>query len=237
MTIACLPIDIDVSLPNEQHILDYVKEHQFPSMLHLHSPRFDPWTVSPVLGRMPSSDWQDPINIRELIYNRQNPNYGGKLEWANGFDTLFPEVVNMIKQIPMLNPIVILMQQNAVSTAHEDTQGANDVRNIPKLWTLDTEPKRYNIQMTNFDYQSFFVSKTIDGEKIPYTHISKELPAYVFCEQHYFHGAEYCGPDKVSLCFLGTPDWPRHNELVRKSLEKYRDKAIIFKDDNDFLHR
>ena len=38
MTIACMPIDIDVSLPDEQKILEYVQEYQFPSMLHLPSP-------------------------------------------------------------------------------------------------------------------------------------------------------------------------------------------------------
>jgi len=236
MTIACLPIEIDVSLPDEQKVLDYVQEYQFPSMLHLTSPRFDPWIVSPILGRMPSKDWNDAYKIRDLIYNRQNPNYGGKLEWANGFDKLFPEIVYMIEQIPILNPIVIFMQQTALSTAHEDKHGG-DIMEDPSQWTLYTEPRRYNIQMTNFDYKSFFVSKTRDGERIPYNHISKELPAYVFCEQHYFHGAEYCGPNKVSLCFLGTPDWPRHNELIRKNLEKHRDKAIIFEDDNDLLHK
>jgi len=235
MTIACLPIDIEVSLPDEQRVLDYVHEYQFPSMLHLPSPRFDPWIVSPILGRMPSVDWNDPIKIRDLIYNRQNPNYGGKLEWANGFDKLFPEIVEMIKQIPILNPIVIFMQQTALSTSHEDKHGG-DIMTEPNLWTLYTEPRRYNVQMTKFDYQSFFVSKTKESERIPYPHISKELPAYVFCEQHYFHGAEYCGPNKVSMCFLGTPDWPRHNELIRRSLEKHRDKAIIFEDDNGFLH-
>ena len=236
MTIACMPIDIDVSLPDEQKILDYVQEHQFPSMLHLPSPRFDPWIVSPILGRMPSKDWQDANKIRDLIFNRQNPNYGGKVEYANNFDKLFPEVVDMINQIPILNTICIFMKQTALSTAHEDTHGSNDVRNIPDLWGLNTEPRRYNIQMTKFDYQSFFVSKTKEGKRIPYTHISKELPAYLFCEQHYFHGAEYCGEDKVSLCFLGTPDWPKHNALIKRSLEKHKDKAIIFEDDNGFLH-
>ncbi len=236
MTIACIPVDIDVSLPDEQKILDYVQAHQFPSMLHLPSPRFDPWIVSPILGRMPSKDWADPIKIRNLIFNRQNPNYGGKLEYANDFDKLFPEVVDMINQIPILNPICIFMQQTALSTAHVDTHGANDIRIIPNLWGIDTEPKRYNIQMTKFHYQSFFVSKTRESEHIPYTHVSKELPAYAFCEDHYFHGAEFCGVDKVNLCFLGTPDWPKHNALIKRSLEKHRDKAIIFEDDNDFLH-
>jgi len=178
MTIACMPVDIDVSLPDEQKILDYVREYQFPSMLHLPSPRFDPWTVSPILGRMPSKDWNDPDKIRNLIFNRQNPNYGGKVEYANDFDKLFPEVVDMINQIPILNPICIFMKQNALSTSHVDTHGVNDVRNIPNLWELNTEPRRYNIQMTKFDYQSFFVSKTRESERIPYTHISKELPAY-----------------------------------------------------------
>jgi hypothetical protein len=182
-------------------------------------------------------DWQDPNKIRNLIFNRQNPNYGGTVEYANDFDKLFPEVVDMINQIPILNPICIFMKQTALSTSHVDTHGVNDVRNIPNLWELGTEPRRYNIQMTKFDYQSFFVSKTRESERIPYTHISKELPAYLFCEDHYFHGAEFCGEDKVSLCFLGTPDWPRHNALIKKSLEKHRDKAIIFEDDNDFLHR
>jgi len=221
MTIACMPVDIDVSLPDEQKILDYVREYQFPSMLHLPSPRFDPWTVSPILGRMPSKDWNDPDKIRNLIFNRQNPNYGGKVEYANDFDKLFPEVVDMINQIPILNPICIFMKQNALSTSHVDTHGVNDVRNIPNLWELNTEPRRYNIQMTKFDYQSFFVSKTRESERIPYTHISKELPAYLFCEDHYFHGAEFCG---------------EHNALIKKSLEKHRDKAIIFEDDNGFLH-
>lgn len=236
MTIACMPVDIDVTLPDEQKILDYIEEHQFPSMLHMTSPRFDPWTVAPILGRMPSSDWKDPDKIRNLIFNRQNPNYGGPIEYAYDFDKLFPEVVHMINQIPIINPMVILMKQNALSTAHEDTHGVNDVKIFPKLWELDTEPRRYNIQMTRFEYKSFFVAKD-KREPISYDYVSKELPAYVFCEQHYYHGAKYSGPDKVSLCFLGTPDWPKHYALIKRSLEKHRDKAIIFEDGNDFLHR
>lgn len=232
-----MPLDIDVRLPDEQKILDYIEEHQFPSMLHYDSLRFDPWTVAPVLGRIPKTDWKDVDKIRNLIFNRQNPYYGSPVEYAYDFDKLFPEVVHMINQIPIVNPMVILMKQNRGSTLHEDTHGDNDVKNIPKLWELDTEPRRYNIQMTKFDYKSFIVSDTKRGTGVSYDHISKELPAYLFCEQHYFHGANYAGPDKVSLCFLGTPDWPKHYALIKRSLEKYRDKAIIFEDGNDFLHR
>lgn len=236
MTIACMPIDIDISLPDEQRILDYVNTYRIPGMLDYDTCRFEEWAVAPIMGPIPSKDWKDVSKVRNLMFNRQNPNYGGAIEYANDFDKLFPEVADMIKQIPILNPTCIFLKQNKEASPHTDMHGADDVKPIPELWNLSNEPRRYNIQMTKFDYQSFYVSKTKDSERIPYTHINKETPVYLFCEDHYYHGADYCGPDKINLCFAGILDWDKHVQLVQKSLKKHRDKAIIFEDDNDFLY-
>lgn len=235
MTIACLPIEIDVSLPDEQRILDYVKNFEIPSTLHLDGPRFDCWKVAPVAGQMSSDDWKDPYKIQSLICNRLTPNYG-KFQWANDFDKLFPEVVNMISQIPVIDPLVILMQQEKESTPHFDTQPKDVILNSDDI-LLSTEPRRYNIQLTNFGKTSFFVSKTKTSEKIYYHHISPKLPAYCFPEQHYYHGADFIGPNKVSLCILGKPDKEKHEKLIRSSFQKHKDKAIIIEDGNDvFLY-
>jgi hypothetical protein len=235
MTIACLPIEIDVSLPDEQQILDYVEQYEIPSTLHLDGPRFDCWRVAPVGGQMPSDDWQDPYKIQQLICNRLTPNYG-EFRWANNFDVLFPEVVSMISQIPIIDPLVILMQQLKDSTAHFDTQPQDNILNINDI-ALTTEPRRYNIQLTKFGKTSFFVAKTKTSEKIYYNHITPKFPAYCFPEQHYYHGADYIGPGKVSLCILGRPDPQRHAAMIKHNIEKHKDKAIIFEDGNDvFLY-
>jgi hypothetical protein len=231
MTIACLPIEIDVSLPDEQKILDYVQEFEIPSTLHLDGPRFDCWKVAPVGGQMSSGDWKDPVKIQSLICNRLTPNYG-KFSWANDFDKLFPEVVSMIRQIPIIDPLVILMQQEKDSTAHFDTQPKDNILDINDI-ALSTEPRRYNIQLTNFGKTSFFVSKTKTSEKIYYHYITPELPAYCFPEQHYYHGADYIGPGKVSLCILGRPDKEKHNQVILRNIQKHKDKAIIFEDGNN----
>ena len=235
MTIACLPIEIDVDMPDEQDVLNYVEEFTIPSTLHLDGPRFDCWKVAPVAGQMSSEDWKDPEKIQALVCNRLTKNYG-KFSWANNFDQRFPGVVKMIEQIPMIDPLIILMQQKMDSTAHFDRQPKDVILDVNDI-LLSTEPRRYNIQLTKFGGKSFFVSKTQTGEKIYYEHSSAELPAFCFPEQHYFHGADEVGPGKVSLCMLGRVDVKKHHEIIKFNIDKHRDKAIIFEDNNDILYK
>jgi hypothetical protein len=228
MTIAYLPVEIDVRLPDEQEIIDYVKKYQIPSMTHLNGPRFDPWIGAPVMGRAKTSDWYDPEKFKEIFCNRLVPNTA-PIEYANNIDEKFPELIYMINQLPMKETsVVMLLMQTRQVTAHTDNQ-PDDVILDPSWISIDTEPRRYNIQLTRHGVPSFFVSKTNDSEKI-YPSITKEMPCFLSCEQHHYHGADFVVEGKIMMCVLGIVDKDRHVDNIRKNLEKYQDQAIIFPD-------
>lgn len=226
MTIAYLPIEIDVQLPDEQKIIDYVKTHRIPSMEHLNGPRFDPWIGAPVMGRAKTKDWYVPEKFKEVFCNRLVPNTA-PVEYANGIDKEFPELIHMIKQLPMKEiSVVMMLLQTREVTAHTDNQ-IDDVILDPSWIGIDTEPRRYNIQLTRHGVPSFFVSETKTSEKI-YPSITREMPCFLSCEQHHYHGADYIVEDKIMMCVLGIVDKEKHIANIKKNLEKYNDRAIIF---------
>jgi hypothetical protein len=71
-----------------------------------------------------------------------------------------------------------------------------------------------------------------ESDKV-FPNLTRERPAFAFCERYHFHGADYIGPGKVLLTVFGILDREKHKQMIAKNLEKYRDEAIIFDDPDD----
>lgn len=225
MTIAYLPIDIDVQLPNEQQIIDFCYEHKIPELTQTKD-NIKHWYKIPVCGRCESADWYDIEKFKHTLYNRFVPNLY-PVKYANEIDRVFPEIPYMLEQLPFkeLSFVVMLMQREEVE-CHTDNQ-QNDYVVDPSEISIDIEPRRYNIQLTRHGLPSFYVSKDKDSERF-YPSITREQPCFALCEQYHWHGADYVTSDKVMLAVFGILDRTKHQQMLADNLAKYKDKAIIF---------
>jgi hypothetical protein len=227
MAIAYLPIDIDVRLPDEKVLLDYCYEHRVTKNP---SPT-STWHIGPVMARMNSSDWYDEAKLYNALLNRYNPNLG-ECQYANNIDKLMPEIPYLLEQLPFkeLTMVALFLQIQEVGK-HFDPY-SEDIYVDPTEVSIDKEPHRYNILLTQHSKPSFYLSDTMDSDKI-FPNITKERPAFAFCERYHYHGADYIGPGKVLLTVFGILDREKHKATIEKNLLKYKDEAIIFPDPAD----
>jgi len=227
MTIAYVPIDIDVQLPDEQSLIDFCQQTKIPDITDSNVNQIKFWDKVPVIGRLEKNeDWYDLDKMRHALFNRYTPGLG-ECRYANNIDKIFPEIPYMLEQLPFkeLSMVTMLVQREPVDT-HIDSQVYDNIVD-PSEIAIEMEPRRYNILMTKHNYRSFYVREQQDSEKI-YPEFTPELPCHAICESHHWHGADWDGPDKIMLCVFGILDRPKHLQMIKDNLEKHRDKAIVF---------
>ena len=225
MTIAFLPIEIDVQLPNETKLLEFCREFGVPN--NSKDGYSNWWNVVPVYTRGPTEVWYDFVKSKEMIKYRNSPGKGPG-HWANEINKVFPEIQYMLEQLPFKEMGVVSLLEQQVPVGYHTDNHEWEVNEDPTEVALELEPRRYNILMNKFEYKSFFVAESPGAEKI-YPKITKERPCHVICDRYHAHGADYAGPGKIMLGVIGgVLDRPRHLEMIRKNLEKYRDEAVVF---------
>ena len=221
MAIAFAPIDIDVKLPDETILLEYIEKYKVVGST---------WDIGPVLSRMQDDEWRDMPTALNALYNRYNT-ANDTYRYANGIDELMPEIPYMLNQLPFKKlTVVVLFKQTAQVNHHYDPH-TSDIYEDPSEIAIDMEPRRYNILLTKHDTPSFFLGDTMD-EKI-YPRITRERPAFAFCERYHYHGADYIGPGKVMLSVFGILDREKHKEFIEAGINKYPNEVIRFTDPND----
>ena len=221
MAIAFVPIDIDIRLPNEKVLLDYIEQYKVVGST---------WDIGPVLSRMRDDEWRDMNKALGSLYNRYNPN-NDVYRYANDIDKLMPEIPYMLNQLPFKQlTVVVLFKQTAQVNHHYDPH-TSDVYADPSEVSIDMEPHRYNILLTKHNIPSFFLGNSIE-EKI-YPKLTREKPAFAFCERYHYHGADYIEPDKVMLSCFGILDREKHKQMIENGMSKYPDQVIRFPDPED----
>lgn len=230
MTIAFLPIDIDVRLPDEDKLLAYCDQYKIPKIKDsVDSVEY--WDIVPVIARIGNEQWYDTKQLREALYNRYVPNLG-KCQWANDIDKVFPEIPYMLNQLPYSElTMVSMMIQRTYVASHLDPH-LGDVIPDPYEISIENEPHRYNIQLTQHNKPAFFLSKEKNGEKV-FPNITREQPCFAFCERYHWHGSEYVGENKIQLSVFGIVDRVKHKDMIIKNLLKHYQNSIIFPDPSD----
>lgn len=227
MAIAYLPIDIDIRLPDEKKLLAYCEKHKLPKIKDSND-TVEYWDLVPVIGRLTNEQWLDLPYARNVLFNRYVPNQG-ECCWANDIDKEFPEIPYMLNQLPFseLTMVTMMIQKTYVSP-HMDPH-LDDVIPDPYEISIENEPHRYNIQLTQHVKNAYYVQETKTSEKI-YPNITREQPCFAFCERYHYHGSEYVGENKIQLSVFGIVDRIKHKDTIIKNLIKHRDSAIIFPD-------
>jgi hypothetical protein len=226
MGLAFLPIDIDARLPDEERVIQYCHDN------HLKLPGFGiNFEFVPVISRLDDAEWNDKQLIKETLSNRYNVS-DKKSKYYKDIDKIFPEIPYMVEQLPFkeITFAALLLQKKYVDHHMDTNEG--DTAEDPYEISIENEPHRYNIQLTQHTKNKFFMSQEINGEK---THrvISKERPCFVFSERYYWHGGEYEVENCVHFAIMAIVDRVKHKDMIIKNLIKYHNEAIIYPDPID----
>lgn len=213
MNLAYLPIDIPMPVLDEQKILDWFENHKLLDT--------DYWeyqqgrhTWAMVSTCKEPKDWRryDPT----MWENRRIEGENRGVLFHPSFEKTFPELANCIRQLPFKQLTVsgMLYQMNEIP-AHKDTFDPH----------CPTEPRRYTIYLTNPEYNTFYVSKTEDSERV-LVKIDPKYSCFVFNNTDVWHGALKNNRPKIILTTAGIIDNEKHNELLARSLKKFKDQAL-----------
>lgn len=233
--LAYLPIDIDARIPDEKKLLEFCDQFHVP-----HSPTA--WhQETPVIFRGPHEDLYSTLpntGMRGPLMEARYFSAGyAPATYVNDIDKVFPEIPYMLNQLPFKEiTIAMLARQLKYIQYHNDDYSvrkngvkcSNLVEDQNQMLDI-YEPRRYNILLTKHHYKDcFFVSTEIEGEKI-YPAQSPSAPCHAINLKHYYHGADFRGPDKVVLLIDGILDLEKHKKMIDSNMAKYQHSgAIIF---------
>ncbi len=205
-------------------LLNYIEQYQLKI-------KHTTWKIAPVLGRVSPDLWNDPNTYSNVVYNRYNSLIDVPMQYANNIDSIMPEIPYMLNQLPFTQlTFGFLLEQLQEVTKHHDVQ-KYDVYNDLNEISIENEPRRFNILLNRHSEPAFYVSETLDTEKV-YPNITKETPCFAFNERQYLHGSDYIGSGKVMLIAGGLIDKEKFKDTISKNLERFKDQTIIFSDTN-----
>ena len=213
MSLAYLPIDIPMPILDEKKILDWFENHKLLDTDYWeYQQGRHAWAMISTCNE--PKDWRR-YDAEMWANRRQEGNNSGVL-FHPGFEETFPELANCIRQLPFTQLTVsgMLYQLNEIPV-HQDTA---DPRN-------PTEPRRYTIYLTAPEHNTFYVSKTADSEKM-LIKVNPEYSCFVFNNTDCWHGALKTDRPKIILTTAGILDNEKHEALLTRSLEKFKDQAI-----------
>jgi hypothetical protein len=223
-TIAFLPLDLDYKLPNEEEVIKYCYANHLP--LDVSDENGPCWLITPVCGRFDPAEWFNKEKSNANWFERYVEK-GLPVQYVNNIDKKFPEIKYMLEQLPYRElSIATLFLQYKEVTCHIDWFKYDKYEDAAEM-SIENEPRRFNVQLTNHHYKSSFVASSENGEK-HYATITKEYPGYCISECYNWHGADLAGPDKITLFTTGLIDRVKRDELVERSLDKFGRRAIAF---------
>lgn len=213
MNLAYLPIDIPMPIIDETKLLDWFENHKLLGD--------DYWEYKQ--GRHTwamTSTCKEPADWRRynsaMWENRRVEGENQGVLFHPGFEETFPEIANCITQLPFKQLTVSgMLYQMSEIPAHKDALDTN----------YPTEPRRYTIYLTNPEYNTFYVSKTENSEKV-LINIDPEYSCFVFNNTDVWHGALKTDRPKIILTTAGIIDNEKHETLLARSLEKFKSQAL-----------
>lgn len=213
MSLAYLPIDIPMPILDEKKILDWFENHKLLDT--------DYWeyqqsrhTWAMISTCKEPKDWRKYDSTMWENRRVESENHG--VLFHPGFEETFPELANCIKQLPFKQLTVsgMLYQMGEIPT-HRDAVDPH----------YPTEPRRYTIYLTNPEHNTFYVSKDETSEKV-LINVDPNYSCFVFNNTDVWHGALKNDRPKIILTTAGIIDNEKHQDLLARSLEKFKNQAI-----------
>jgi len=212
MTVIYTPIDIEFEMPEEEDIIDWFRDHKITDSDYWEYKEGRHTWCYVALRKEPTSwrtydAWLDWANSREPI-----DDFG--VFFHPTFEERFPGLAYAVRQLPFsqIGTSGFIMQMGAIPP-HNDTFDPS----------LPTEPRRYIIYATDPKYNTFYLEH--NGKKY-YPEIDKKYRCFAFNNDDIVHGADNTNRTKILLSTVGVIDHNKHNELLDRSIKKFKDKVI-----------
>jgi hypothetical protein len=207
------PIDIKWTPPSYSEIKKYFLENYMTNLTETTG-----YTSQVCALALPGqvTNWRDAKEVFAI----DEPNDNQTLYYAEGVTDRFPEIFELIKQLPFKKVIGAMLNMHTQDlAAHRDFHLGNE--NMPS-------PERYNVLLSpHYEQPSFFVSKEEHGKKY-YPTVLKDYPVYAFNNNDIYHGADIVLDDRIILVCAGFLDAEKHTELINRSADKFKEYVIRF---------
>lgn len=214
-------IDFDVNELNglfDEHALEH---HPYP---HL-------WDAFCVCGRV--NDWYDNVDTDRAWNERY------VLDGDVPFHPALPEKLKhdlkfMLDNLPYKKyTFAQILSQKITIAPHQDglydPQGdiRKEVYKGSTGFNFEPEPAGLKVMLTHKNARCFYLSNSAGGIR-NFIKMPEDTNCFAINERTYFHGAKYLGERKYILSTFGIIDPDKHKEIINRSLEKYKNYAIIF---------
>lgn len=211
--LAYLPVDIPLDIPPEQDIIDWFESHKVADTDYWeYQANRHTWAI--VAARKNLNDWRK-IDFG-LWDTRRDLQPNPELYFHPGFEEQFPSLANAIRQLPFkqITYAGMILQMGEIAS-HQDTYDENN----------PIEPRRYNIYLTDPAYNTFYMSKEENSERV-FPQFDEKYRCFAFNNSEVWHGAEPTDRTKIMIAITGIVDDDANQKLVERSLEKFKDKAL-----------
>lgn len=209
-----VPIDIEVELPSEEELLAYHNEHHvlntdyedYIDNRHIYTMcatryKLDDWRIWPNSLHNDKKGWKTPVDDYELL-------------WNVDFKEKFPSLVKLILELPFKQVAgAAFLYQIGAYKPHFDSADQN----------FPMEPRRYNVLLTSPDRNTFYMG---DNDNRHYPEVDPKYPCFAFNNTDVTHGTEQPTGLKIVMGIMGILDDEKHEALIKRSVEKFPDKAI-----------
>lgn len=241
--IAFLPLDIDLGIINFDALEAYHNEYSERPRTNMGNNTHGVYVfgVSPVLYRGTEEQFYDQQHNDTNFINRYNTTLGHP-KFTFGFDKKFPQLANVISNLPITLTHVEMLSNKKDAPPHFDDWEVDGV--VDPAWailTTRTEAQKqqipdwdvplnsYKIFIYEHDLPSFFMCKDLLSNLV-YGKAEKLSYAAAISKLSYPHGATYQpGLRKYVLSVWGIVDREKHLALLERSYAKNSQYAISFK--------
>lgn len=212
------PLDIPVPILNEQEIYEWAEENTF-IQTNYKQYELGWFTHSPVACCIKPDDWRDVRELYKVENELKNRQVGSLQTHFNpSFAELFPSLVEVIKALPFkeLTGASVKIQRGP-SFPHKDDLHTVEEEGLE-------EPKRITMSLTNVAYSTLYLQQ---GDVKLYPKIPEGYPCYAFNNRDVLHAADY-DPNRIRIILdtAGMLDVDKHNELIQRSVEKFKSYVI-----------
>lgn len=208
------PIDLPCPVPNHDLLVDYIERNHMTNLTDTYG-----YTslLTGIVARHSVDNWRDANDV--FADNGYELAPAQNLFFAPGVTTLFPELFQTLFSLPYKQIIgAALSMHTSYLAPHDDDMDTN----------YPTSPERYNILLSpHYEQDSFFICKEVDGPR-DYPTILKDYPIYAFNNKDIYHGADTVLDRRVIMICSGIIDEEKHQALISRSVEKFKDYVIQY---------
>ena len=213
MTVLFTPIDIEFELPSEQELIDWYESHKILDTDYWeYTANRHQWCL--VASRQNLKNWRSFDGWKEWTKNR-NLIGSDQLFFHDDFEQRFPSLANAVRQLPFkeIGASGFIRQMGAEIEPHFDTDNVYDF----------LEPRRYVFFVSKIEENTFYMYP--NGKKV-YPRIHSKYRLCAFNNSACEHGADPPKGWKMLLSTTGILDKEKHEELIKRSVEKFSDYVI-----------